>query len=69
MHTGKQALQPFQPVGAIEVRPHCAALPTFDRANRPLALTTQLSLDPVAQVLHRIETVGDLSGLARLLSR
>src|SRR5512135_982544 len=68
MHAGKQSLQPFQPVSAIEVRPVCSVLPHFDRANRPLALTTQMLLDPVAQVLHQMETVGDLPGLGRAYS-
>ncbi len=65
MHTGKQSLQPFQPVSAIEVRPVCSVLPHFDRANRPLALTAQMLLNPIAQVLDQMETVGDLSCLGR----
>jgi hypothetical protein len=64
MHTGKQSLQPFQAVSAIEIRPVCSVLPHFDGANQPLALTAQMLLNPVAQVLDQKETVGDLSGLA-----
>jgi hypothetical protein len=40
----------------------------LDRANRPLALTVQKLLNPVAQVLDQMETVGDLSGLGRAYS-
>ena len=68
MHAGKQSLQPFQSVSAIEVRPIGSVLPHFDRANRPLALTTQMLLNPVAQVLDQMETIGDLPGLGRAYS-
>jgi hypothetical protein len=57
-----------QPVSTIKVRPIGSVLPHFDQANRPLALTTQMLLDQVAQVLHQMETVGDLSGLGRAYS-
>jgi hypothetical protein len=58
-----KAAEPFQPVSAVKVRPVGSALAHFDPANRPLALTTQVLLGLLAQVLEQMETVGDLSGL------
>jgi hypothetical protein len=55
MYMGKQSLQPFQPVSAVEGRPVCSVLPHCYRANRPLALTAQMLLNPVAQVLDQMK--------------